>query len=332
MTAPDRPDHHAPGGGFRNPPGGPGRVRSLREMLPFILRFLLSDRMPPVPDGHVLPRDEVMAGLAAAGNPGVTWLGHAAFIVRLGGKVVLTDPFLGEKASPAFANIRRYVPAALGPDEVPRADAIVVSHNHYDHLDAVAIAAYPHKDTTQVVVPLGLGRFFTRRGYARVAELDWWQAWEGDGLRVTVLPAVHASGRTPFDRNRTLWASMAIEAGGERVWFAGDTAAGPVFDEIGARMGPFDLALVPIGAYEPRQIMRAVHATPEEAVAIARAVGARTAVAMHWGTIMLTPEDPFEAPGRFHRAAADQGYGVDNAWVLKIGESRAFPAGAEGRS
>jgi len=198
---------------------------------------------------------------------------------------------------------------------------MVVSHSHYDHPDEATIAAYPHKATTQVIVPLGLGSFFTERGYAKVLEQDWWQTWTTDGLTITTLPAIHSSGRGLFDQNETLWASFAIAAGGERVWFSGDTALGAVFTEIGERHGPFDLALISIGAYTPRDMMKAVHATPEEAVEIVRAVRARKAIGMHWGTIVLTPEDPFEAPVRFRQAAIDQGYGAENAMTLKIGET-----------
>ena len=140
---------------------------------------------------------------------------------------------------------------------------------------------------------------------------------------------MHFSGRDLGNRNRTLWASFAFaseSAGnlGRKLWFGGDTAPGAVFREIGKRAGPFDLALVGIGAYTPRAILQASHATPEEAVGIAREIGAKAAVGMHRGSIMLTPEDPFEAPGRFRRAAVEQQYGQDNAWVMQVGEVRGF--------
>lgn len=238
---------------------------------------------------------------------------------------MITDPFLGDIAGRPPMGPKRFVPPALRAEDLPEADVMVVSHSHYDHLDEATVSAYPHKATTQVIVPLGLGPFFTtERGYEKVLEQDWWQTWSHDGLAITTLPAVHSSGRGLFDQNETLWASFAIAAGGERVWFSGDTALGPVFTEIGERYGPFDLALVAIGAYTPRDFMKAVHANPEEAVEIVRAVRARKAIGMHWGTVMLTPEDPFEAPVRFRQAAIDQGYGAENAWILKIGESRAF--------
>ncbi len=321
--------HHVPGGGFRNLPGYPKRDATGSDMRRFLYRQVTSVGVPNVPEAHVLPGAQVASQLAAAGNPSVTWLGHATFIIRIAGKTILTDPFLGDTAGPYGIGPKRFVPSAMTVDELPNLDVIVVSHNHYDHLDAKTIESYRYKDTTQVIVPLGLGEFFTRRGYPRVLEQDWWQSWTSDGLTITTLPAVHFSGRGLFDRNKTLWASFAIESPTEKIWFSGDTANGPVFKEIGQRCGPFDLALVAIGAYEPRPIMRSVHASPEEAIDIAREIGAKRAVGMHWGTIRLTQEDPFEPPDRFRQAAAEKGFGTDNAWILRIGETRSIPQASE---
>ncbi len=221
---------------------------------------------------------------------------------------------------------KRYVPAALSIDELPKVDILLLSHNHYDHLDAKVIEAYPYKTETQVIVPLGLAPFFTKRGYTHVVELDWWQSWSVPGLGIKALPAVHFSGRGLFDRAKTLWASYAMETNDAKIWFSGDTARGEVFDKVGELAGPFDYAIVGIGAYEPRSIMEDVHATPEEAIGIATAVRAEKAIGMHWGTIMLTPEDPFEAPIRFKQAALDPEYGQQNAIIMSIGETRELQA------
>ena len=268
---------------------------------------------------------EAIGQMAFASNPSVTWLGHASFIVRIGGKKILTDPFIGKTAGPMGIGPKRFVAAPLTAEELPEVDVIVVSHDHYDHLDAHAIRKYRFKQSTQVIVPLGLGKFFAKRGYPNIVEHDWWDSWMDDGLTITTLPAVHFSGRGLFDRNKTLWASFAFKAEGESIWFSGDTAAGEVFKEIGMREGPFDLALVAIGAYEPRSMMRSIHASPEEAVQISRDVGAKQAIGMHWGTIRLTPEDTFEPPARFRQAAREQGYGEENAITLKIGETFNLP-------
>ena len=315
------PYHHNPTGGFRNLPGGPRRTAASGEMSKFIREELFSSKAVVAPDDHVMPRDEVMLGIANASNPSVTWLGHASFIVRIAGKTILTDPFIGRTAGPVGIGPKRFVDSPLTVDELPQVDVMVVSHDHYDHLDAHAINNYRYKRSTQVIVPLGLSRFFTKRGYPNVVEQDWWDSWSDDDLTIRTLPAVHFSGRGLFDRNKTLWASFSFESPGESIWFSGDTATGEVFKEIGERAGPFDLALVAIGAYEPRPIMRSIHASPEDAVQIARDIGAKQAIGMHWGTIRLTPEDAFEPPARFKAAAREQGYGEANANTLKIGET-----------
>nr|WP_321481616.1 MBL fold metallo-hydrolase [uncultured Cohaesibacter sp.] len=311
-------------GKFQNPPGSPKGGATFGDFVRFLYRQTFKTKAPEVPDWHVMDSEEKHAQLSAAGNPSVTWLGHASFLIRTGGKILLTDPFLQETAGIMGMGPKRFVSAALGVEQLPKVDILLMSHNHYDHLDEKTIEAYPYKEETQVIVPLGLGSFFTRRGYKKVVEQDWWDEWMMPGLSIKTLPAVHFSGRGLFDRKSTLWASFAIETADGKIWFSGDTANGEIFKEVGEKAGPFDCAIVGIGAYEPPSIMVEVHATPEEAISIARAVSARKAIGMHWGTIMLTPEDPFEAPVRFRQAAIDQGFGEENALILKIGETRAL--------
>ena len=323
MTQPTlpKPYHHRPGGGFRNPPGSPPRRAGLRDFLKFLLWDMRRAKLPPIPAGLT---SDVKPDLTALAEDQIAWLGHACFAMRLGGKLVLTDPYLGEHAGPSGFGPKRFLPPAVTAEELPNLDLIVISHNHYDHIDTVALKAYRWRAETPVVCPLGVGPLLRKQGFAQVTELDWWDDYRTGDLTVTALPAVHFSGRGPFDRDKTLWSSMAIASPARKVWFGGDTGYGEVFREIGKRAGPFDLALVGIGAYEPRIIMEASHATPEEAVLIARDIGAKAAVGMHWGSIMLTPEDPFEAPERFRRAALEQQYGEDNAWIMQVGEVRCF--------
>lgn len=290
-------------------------------MLRFLLRDMRAAKPGPIPSDLFAAEPPNLAALPEAH---LAWLGHAAFAVRLAGKLILTDPFLGDVAGPLGFGPRRFAPPALRAADLPRADLIVISHNHYDHIDTAALRAYRFARETAIVAPLGLKPILARLGFAHVIELDWWEDRQFDGMRVTALPAVHFSGRGLFDRDRTLWASFALGTEDKKVWFGGDTALGPVFDEIGQRAGPFDVALIGIGAYDPPAIMQAVHANPEEAIEIARKLRAKAAVGMHWGSIMLTPEDPFEAPARFRTAARDQQYGEDNAWILQIGEVRGF--------
>lgn len=280
--------------------------------------------MPSIPEGHILPKEQVEQQYRDTPQPSITWIGHAAFILRLNNKVIITDPFLSEVAGLGSLGPKRFVPSAFDTKSLPQADIIAISHNHYDHLDDIALRAYPYKKETLVIVPLGLKRFLTSRGYKRVIEQDWWQETQVEELTITTLPAVHFSGRGLFDTNKTLWASFSFRSKERSIWFSGDTAKGEIFKEIGERAGPFDLALIGIGAYEPRRYMRSVHATPEDAIEIARSIKAQKTIGMHWGAIMLTPENPFEAPPRFKQAAIDQSYGDENALLMKVGETRAL--------
>jgi L-ascorbate metabolism protein UlaG (beta-lactamase superfamily) len=315
------PAHHRAGGGFRNPPGSPRQSATLRDFLRFMLVDMRRAKVPAVPAEHIAAAPPDLAALA---ENEVAWLGHACFALRMAGKLILTDPYLSRTAGPFGFGPKRFIDSPVAARDLPTLDLIAISHNPYDHIDVDALRAYRWRDETPVVCPLGVAPLIRRCGFTRVIELDWWQDWRFGDLAVTCLPAVHFSGRGPFDRNRTLWCSFALASGSRKVWFGGDTAPGAVFREVGERAGPFDLAIVGIGAYEPRSIMKASHATPEEAIAIARDLKARAALGMHWGTIMLTPEDPFEAPERFRRAALEQQFGEASAWTMPIGGVRAF--------
>jgi L-ascorbate metabolism protein UlaG (beta-lactamase superfamily) len=321
-----KPDHHA-GRRFRNPPGSPVREPGIgRAIAGFMWRqWRRRDEPLVIPDGHVVAPAEARAAAHAAGADALTWLGHAAFLLRLGGRTVLTDPYLADWASPvAGVGPRRFVPPGLAVHELPRVDVVAISHNHYDHLDVPTLRALPDKHRVKVVVPLRLGPLLRRLGFAHVTELDWHETVHLDGLAITATPAVHGSARGLLDRDRTLWTSYALAHGRRKVWFGGDTAHGAVFRELGRRHGPFDLALVGIGAYEPRSIMAPVHANPEEAVRIACDIGARRIAGMHWGSVRLTEEPPFEPPERFRAAARAAGYADDEAWIMAIGETRSL--------
>lgn len=316
---------------FANPPGSPVRAKRRSRVLKFLWRQRIHAIRPRLPDGHLLPQAEVLAALAdyeAGGAEYVTWLGHAAFLMRIGGKTVLIDPFLSDYASPVQGvGPRRFTPPGLPVDKLPPIDVLVVSHNHYDHLDARTIEALPHKQHIRVVVPLGLRRFFRIRGFRHITEMDWHQECRLDGLKLTCVPAIHRSARSLIDRNRTLWAGFILESAERRVYFGGDTGYGDIFRETGSRHGPFDLALIGIGCYAPRAAMHMNHADPEEAVQIALDLGARSVMGMHWGTLIMTEEPPFEPPRRFRIAAAAAGYRHSEAWLMRVGETRELPHG-----
>ena len=326
----ERPSHHTRVG-FRNPAGSPERLRQRNRLLKFLWRQRIHAKTYDVPAGHVLPMGAVLDGLdAALGHDSVTWLGHAAFLVRLARQTVLIDPFLSEYASPVQGiGPRRFTPPGLPAHALPAIDVLLVSHNHYDHLDTETIEALPHKAHIRVIVPLGLGRFFRSRGYRLVTELDWHHQASTGPLTVTAVPAIHRSARTLIDRNRTLWAGFIIESDERRLYFGGDTGYGAVFAETGRRYGPFDLAMLGIGCYAPRAAMHMNHADPEEAIQIAADLGAIHVMGMHWGTIIMTEEPPFEPPVRFRKAASHAGFTAETAWLMKVGETRLVPMGAK---
>jgi N-acyl-phosphatidylethanolamine-hydrolysing phospholipase D len=319
-----RPWHHGPEG-FRNPPGSPERAGSFADWADFFWRRLGRREPPPtLPPGHVRPEREVLAAWAGPDRAdSLTWLGHAGFLLRLGGRTVLIDPFLSDYASPLPPlGPRRFAPSPVRLDRLPAVDLVLLTHNHYDHLDRPTLEAVAARDRPVLVTTLGVSAYVQGLPWRTVRELDWHERAEVLGLEVGALPAIHFSKRTLFDRNRSLWCGFRIAHGSRVVQTAGDTALGPIFAELARRYSPPDLLLVPIGAYEPRELMKGSHCTPEEAVAIGTTLGARRLVAMHWGTIVLTDEPPFEPPARFRAAARAAGLEVERrALVPAIGET-----------
>ncbi|PKW18938.1 L-ascorbate metabolism protein UlaG (beta-lactamase superfamily) [Saccharopolyspora spinosa] len=259
-----------------------------------------------------------------ARDTAVTWVGHATYVVRMAGATVLTDPVWSSRI-PGVP--RRLTPPGVSFGELPPVDAVVISHNHYDHLDAPTVLRLPRD--TPVLVPAGVGRWFRRRGFTEVVELDWWQSAEVAGLTFDFAPAQHWSRRGPRDTCRSLWGSWVISGPEHRVYHAGDTGYGPHFAEIGQQYQGIDVAMVPIGAYAPRWFMKPVHMNPEEAVRAVTDLGARYAATMHWGTFVLTREPVVEPLSRVRKAWRDTGRDPQQLWDFAIGESRVLGSGVE---
>ena len=255
----------------------------------------------------------------------LTWIGHATLLLQLGGVNVLTDPHFGERASPvSFAGPRRKVPPALTPDALPHIHVVLISHNHYDHLDRDSVQALNRQPggPPRFFVPLGLKPWLAAEGVENVVEQDWWDATDYLGLRIHVVPAQHFSARTPFDRDETLWGGFVVEHPALRFYFAGDAGYSRDYADIAQRLGPIDLAALPIGAYEPRWFMQAMHINPAEAVRAHQDLGARHSVAMHWGTFELTDEPIDEPPRALARALREAGIPPERFLVMKHGETR----------
>lgn len=280
------------------------------------------------------------ADAGAAMQPAATWIGHATVLLQMGGLNILTDPIFSERASPvSFAGPRRAQPPGLALAELPHIDAVVVSHNHYDHCDAASLQALNAQPggPPLFLVPLGLKTWLADIGITNAEELDWWQAHTLRGVDVVLTPVQHWSARGLTDRMHTLWGGWAFFARDFHAFFAGDTGYSKDFADIRARFadrqkaGGFDLALLPVGAYEPRWFMKEQHVDPREALRIHLDLGARRSLGMHWGTFALTDE-PLDEPPRA-LAAARRALGVAEAdFVLTaIGQTLHMPRRGEGQ-
>ena len=320
-----KPKHHTKNG-FRNYPVEPdfGPVGAAF----YFRRVMDSFFLPDVPSDHLLSEEKAIGEFQKLnGKNSITWLGHATFLIRINGMTILTDPFLTEYASPFWTfGPRRFVQPGISLENLPPIDIVIVSHNHLDHLDEETIESLQEKHNIHVFVPLGLEPFFRDRDFTHVNELDWNMSHTYGGIEFTALPAVHNSGRGANDKNTTLWCSWSISAKNNKLFFSGDTSYLPtIFKTIGEKMGPYDMAIVGIGAYKTRKHGPASHLTPEEAVKVILDTKSNVAVAMHWGTIELSDEPTWEPPVRFKKAAQGKGIPLDKTWVMKVGETRQLP-------
>ena len=325
------PTHHGPDGRFHNPwPNS--EPHDWRALLRWA-RERRSQTLAPSPRRGSFPVAEPEISHPRAGPTDftATWIGHATVLLQLGGLNVLTDPVFSERAFPVqWMGPRRIMDPGLAIDALPPLDVVLLSHNHYDHLDQPAVKriakAHPR---AAWIGPLGLGAYIRRWGARDIQELDWWQETVVHGLRVTATPARHFSARRLGDRNRSLWCGFALALDEKRAWFAGDSAYHPEFGEIGARCGPFDFVMIPIGAYEPRWFMERVHVNPEEAVRIYEDLIAShperrrpLMLGIHWGTFRLTDEPMDEPPQRTAARWRDAGLEEDRLWIARFGETR----------
>ena len=281
-----------------------------------------------------------MAGQAMA--PAVTFIGHASVLAQLGGLNVLIDPIFSERASPlGFIGPKRFQPPGLSLAQLPHIDVVLVSHNHYDHLDAASVDALNAQagGAPLFIVPLGIKAWLADRGITNAVELDWWQEQTVAGpkgpMQVALTPAQHWSGRGLTDRMHTLWGGFAVFAPDFQLFYSGDTAYSADYRDIASRYkdrqtaalgGGFDLALLPIGAYEPRWFMQTQHINPSEAVQIHRDLGAKRSMGVHWATFQLTDESLDAPPRALAAARTAAGLPDDDFFVLAIGQTRRLAA------
>ena len=261
---------------------------------------------------------------AAGTGVAVTWVGHSTFLIQTPNGNLLTDPVLRERVGPLPGlGPRRVMPPGVGWLELPKIDHVLLSHDHYDHCDLPSLRRLADSWSPAVVAPLGHRELLAKGRVAAVTELDWWQTHDlGSGVSVTLTPARHWCRRRPGDTNVRLWGGFMLTVAGRKIYFLGDSGYdAALFTEIGRRCGSPDLALIPIGAYEPRWFMREAHMNPAEAVQAHREVGARRSVAMHWGTFQLTDEGRNEPVRDLEAAKAAAGLASGAFMVLPPGGS-----------
>jgi L-ascorbate metabolism protein UlaG (beta-lactamase superfamily) len=286
-----------------------------------ILRWKLGAKEPRRADFDAVDavRPGTRAGGAAAlatGEPTAVWIGHATWALRLGGKLIVTDPMW----STAMGTVRRLVAPGVALADMPKIDVVLISHDHRDHMDLPTLQRLP--DDALYACGLGNGERLARIGKRHVVELDWWQTHEHDGLSITFVPARHWSMRMPWNRNATLWGGFVVRSRDGTAYHAGDTSFGDHFAAIGAKLDGIDWAMIPIGAYAPRWFMEPQHIDPDEAGRAFVAVGARNLLAMHWGTFKMTDEAIGEPPERLRAWWGSNGLAEERMWICDVGEPR----------
>ena len=291
------------------------------------LRSLIVGATWLVPEPPIVPLTVSKPDVAALrGNrteATITWIGHSTLLVQLDGVNFLTDPTWADRTGPfgGLVGVARYTPAPLSMDELPPIDFVLISHDHYDHLDEPTVRYLAHRFNPRFVVPLGIGSWLADRGITNAVELDWGDYVTIKGLRIVCTPAQHGSGRTLADQGRRLWASWAV-LGSQRFYFGGDTGYYRHFTDIGEALGPFDLAALAIGSYTPREIAKPVHMSPEEALQAMSDLRAARFVGIHYGTFGLAREPNDEPPRRVAAEVARRHLDPSTIWLLNPGQTR----------
>ena len=320
-----KPYHHLPDGTFRNPEGSPKRDANFKWSYKIFNQEKKKLDMT-VPKEHVIDKEKVLSDLRKYQEDDyVAWIGHATFLIKLGNTTIITDPVFSKNAGPLIFGPKRFTKPALKLNEIPKTDIFLLTHNHYDHQDMTTIRRFPFKNV-KVLLPLKLGKYFTKNGYKDVNEMDWYEEIEiNKNLKITFLPAVHWSKRSLTDTNKTLWGNFLIEYNGKKLLFGCDTGIGNIYKDIGNKYGPIDLTFINIGAYNFYPIMpykdkSIYHTNPEEALEVAKNLKSKKVIGMHWGTFVLSLEPIMEPPVRFKANAEKYGFKKEDAIVYRIGE------------
>ena len=320
MTYPDSPNFNKKTQRFQHP-AGDNHEKSFVDFFKFFSAYIARENDEKENTGF--PVSMSTKSDLANFKENVMWVGHSTLLLNHSGVTIMTDPQFSDRASPfSFIGPKRITPLPFEIAELPRIDAVVISHNHYDHLDETSIRQLARtQPSVEFFVPLGLKTLLEEWGVEHVTELDWWQQVQREGVTIQPTPVQHWSKRTLFDRNKTLWSGWMLQWADFSFYFAGDAGYSDDFKETAKRLGSPDLAAIPIGAYEPREFMKSAHINPEEAVKAFGDLGAKRAIGIHWGTFKLTLEPMTEPPLKLLRALKKSGTIEESFRVLRHGES-----------
>jgi L-ascorbate metabolism protein UlaG (beta-lactamase superfamily) len=312
---------HFDGRRFINP--GSIRAKGFREVLKWMITRKQGE-WKEVSDRH----DKEKPAARVDNGIRITFVNHSTFLIQVDGVNILTDPVFSERTSPvSWAGPRRMRPPGIKLEDLPGIDVLLLSHNHWDHLDIGTVKKIHALHHPKIVTPLGVKAFLNQESVTGTNDIDWWEQVEINPLlKVQSVPAQHFSGRGTFDRDATLWCGYVIHRRGGNIYFAGDTGYNDqTFNEIGERCTPIRVALIPIGAYKPKWFMSPIHCSPEEAVKIHQAVRSKNSVATHFGTFPLADDGQAEPVVELNKALQESGIYPDTFLVLKEGVPRDFP-------
>lgn len=322
ISAQDKSHHTADG--FKNPfPGF--EEKGFGDFIQWSLIDRIKGKKPDKPDSYDFPFTE-NDGLYLRENTKdftVTWIGHSTLLIQIDGMNILTDPIWSDRCSPVqFAGPKRHVKPGVKLEDLPKIDAIIISHNHYDHLDRMTLEHFGNDP--MYFVPLGIGEFLVDLDITNYEEMDWWDELTLNDLKFACVPAQHFSNRGMFDRNKTLWSGWVLKGDTQTIYFAGDTGYFPGFAEIGEKYGPITVAALPIGAYIPRWFMSPVHVSPQEAVQAFLDIKAEYFIPIHWGTFELADEPLDNPPKVLNQEIERLELNKDKFIILEHGQTKIF--------
>ena len=306
---------HFNGKTFRYP--GETRDTGLWDVIRWKMTSQAKPWKPVTPDPVRTPPERPESGFV------VSWIGHSTFLIQTPTLTFLTDPVFSRRASPvAWLGPERAIPPAMTIESLPPVDVVLLSHDHYDHCDVASLKALGARHHPRLFAPLGHQDIVKGFGFKEIHMMDWWESLELDGARITLTPSRHWCRRWPWDTNRRLWGGFMVGLTGSNLYFLGDSGYDPqLFKDIGKRLGSPDLALIPIGAYEPRWFMERAHMNPSEAVLVHKDINSKTSIGMHWGTFQLTDEDREDPVRHLEEACRQAGLEPDAFRVLPPGGS-----------